>query len=73
MVTHIQYKREGQLPHYYQWWRAENLANSYRFSKQIHVYMWFVFGIQMQGELYGTYKPNENNFDSCLKNTKRKL
>ena len=35
MVTDIQYKRESQLPHYYQSWRAENLANSYRFSKQM--------------------------------------
>ena len=26
------------------------------------MFTYLVFGIQMQGELYGTYKPNENYF-----------
>ena len=73
MVTDIQYKRESQLLHYYQWRRAENLVNLSIVQANAHVYGVFLAFKCKPGELYGTYKPNEKYFLTPVWKRERKL
>ena len=61
MGTDFQYKRERQLLHHYQWWRAENLVKLSVVQANAHVYVVFLAFKSKPGELYGTYKPNETD------------
>ena len=65
MVIDIQFKRESQLLHYYQWRRGENLVNLSVLRANARVYVVFLSFKWKPGELYVQYMSRVRGQTTC--------